>query len=190
MDNRIINLLDLFEIKDKFNTRIGDLSKRNQQKIQFISAMIHDPKILILDEPFSGFDPIVQETAQHLINSELRNNKIILVSTHNMEQAEKICDEFIILNKGKVLLNNKMNNILKENSNSYYKLVFENSDEKERFSKNHNIYSEEQDSLIYDIGSLNPANVLNEISSNYKILEATKVSNSLRNVFLNLINPN
>ncbi len=81
--------------------KIEELSKGNQQKIQFLIAVLHDPKLLILDEPFAGFDPINQEVIKDLILSFVDQGKIIILSTHQMDTAEKLCSDILLMNNGK-----------------------------------------------------------------------------------------
>jgi len=90
--------LDILEAKNK---KIEELSKGNQQKIQFITSVIHDPKILILDEPFTGFDPINQQLIKETILSLANAGKIIVLSTHQMDLAEKLCNDIFLINNGK-----------------------------------------------------------------------------------------
>ncbi|QQS30103.1 MAG: ATP-binding cassette domain-containing protein [Sphingobacteriales bacterium] len=93
-----------FSISDWWNKQVGELSKGMQQKVQFIATVIHEPKLIILDEPFSGLDPI----NTNLIKDEIYNLKqkgaTILFSTHRMEQVEEICERIVLVNKGKVIL--------------------------------------------------------------------------------------
>ena len=100
--------LNRFEINDWRKKRIEELSKGMAQKIQFLCTVLHDPEVLILDEPFSGFDPINIE----LIRSELirlkKKDKTIILSTHNMKSVEEICDRAILIHEGKKVLEGKV----------------------------------------------------------------------------------
>ncbi len=101
---RTKNWLQKFEIESWENKRIEELSKGMSQKVQFIGTILHEPDLLILDEPFSGLDPI----NSLLIEQEIRNlkeqGKTILFSTHRMEQVEEICDTIVLINAGKNIL--------------------------------------------------------------------------------------
>ena len=99
---------DLMEWKDK---KIDSLSKGMAQKIQFVSTIIHDPQILFLDEPFSGLDPVSADELLSIMNELKQSGRILLFSTHVMEQAEKICDQIIMLNHGKKILDGSMQKI-------------------------------------------------------------------------------
>lgn len=113
-----------FEITGWWNKKIEELSKGMAQKIQFITTVIHKPKLLILDEPFSGFDPI----NANLIKKELlemRDNGVsIILSTHNMESVEEICDDIALIYKSKNILSGKINDIKTEFSKTEFSIEF------------------------------------------------------------------
>ena len=111
---RAIKWLKDLGIGDYSNKKIQELSKGNQQKIQFISSVIHDPQLIILDEPFSGFDPINQEQIKELINSFLNSGKIIMLSTHLMEIAEELCSDIFLINKGKEVCSGSLQQLKKD----------------------------------------------------------------------------
>ncbi len=96
--------LERFQLLPYTNNKIEELSKGNQQKVQFIVSVLHDPRYIILDEPFSGLDPVNQIVLRDIIEELQRAGKIIIFSTHQMEQAEKMCDEVCIINKGRIVL--------------------------------------------------------------------------------------
>ena len=103
--------LDIFHYR---SNKIDELSKGNQQKIQFIMSVIHNPQLLIFDEPFTGFDPINQQEIRELIFSFLSEGKIIILSTHQMETAEKLCTDIFLINNGKEVTSGKLSHIKKE----------------------------------------------------------------------------
>jgi len=100
--------LNIFDLR---KNKIDELSKGNQQKVQFISSIIHNPELLILDEPFSGFDPINQQLIKEILLSFRDAGKIIILSTHQMETAEKLCSEILLINKGNELLSGSISTI-------------------------------------------------------------------------------
>ncbi len=99
------------------NKKIEELSKGMQQKIQFISTILHSPDFIILDEPFSGFDPVNMELLKNIILEQKSLGKTFILSTHIMAHAEELCDEVCMINKGKVVLNGAISDI----KNSYSK---------------------------------------------------------------------
>lgn len=105
MANESVNAwLKKFEIETWFNKNIEELSKGMSQKVQFIATVLHNPELLILDEPFSGLDPINSKLIEEEIREMSRQGKTIIFSTHRMEQVEEICNEIVLVNKGKKIL--------------------------------------------------------------------------------------
>lgn len=96
--------LNRFSISEYETKKIKELSKGNQQKIQFISAIVHDPKLLILDEPFTGLDPLNVELFKDVIMEFKEQGKAIIFSSHRMEHVEQFCEKLVILVKGKSIL--------------------------------------------------------------------------------------
>ncbi len=105
--------LERFEISEYKNKKIKELSKGNQQKVQFISAIINEPKLLILDEPFSGLDPLNVELFKKVILELKEKGTSIIFSSHRMEHVELFCEELVILVKGKSVLQGKLSEIKK-----------------------------------------------------------------------------
>ena len=111
---RIDELLKEFDLLDMKNKKIRELSKGNQQKVQFISAVINRPKLLILDEPFTGLDPINVSKFKDYIKSLEKKGCIIIFSSHQMEHVEEFCEKLIILVHGKPILEGYLSDIKKE----------------------------------------------------------------------------
>lgn len=103
--------LDIFKIKEYKNKKIKELSKGNQQKIQFITAIIHHPKLLILDEPFSGLDPVNVELFKSVILKLKQEGTSIIFSSHRMEHVELFCEKLVVLVKGKSVLSGYLKDI-------------------------------------------------------------------------------
>ncbi len=112
------------KIKQLAEKKIEELSKGNQQKIQFITAVIHNPKILILDEPFSGFDPINQELITRIIADFKNSGRLIIISTHLMNIAENLCTDILLLNKGEKILKGKIETIKKDFGKNTFRIDF------------------------------------------------------------------
>ena len=106
--------LDVFGITEYKNKKIKELSKGNQQKVQFISAIINEPKLLILDEPFSGLDPINVELFKKVILDFKKKGTSIIFSSHRMEHVELFCDSLVVLVKGKSVLSGYLKDIKKK----------------------------------------------------------------------------
>jgi ABC-2 type transport system ATP-binding protein len=102
-----------FEIKGWWNKKVEELSKGMQQKIQFLVTIIHEPKLLIFDEPFSGFDPINANMMKEEILALKDKGATIIFSTHNMSSVEELCDDIALINRSKVILDGAVRNIKK-----------------------------------------------------------------------------
>jgi ABC-2 type transport system ATP-binding protein len=115
--------LKRFELYDRRLSKIGDLSKGNQQKIQFIATILHDPEFVILDEPFSGLDPVNTELLKDIILEMKKQGKVIIFSTHSMETAEKLCDHIVMIDKGKLILKGSLTEIKSKYSQRNVSLI-------------------------------------------------------------------
>lgn len=104
-------MLHRFEALEWWNKKVEELSKGMQQKIQFIATIVHDPKLLILDEPFTGLDPINAQMIQDEIYRLRDNGVTILFSTHRMEQVEEMCEDIILINRGRNILQGNVRDI-------------------------------------------------------------------------------
>lgn len=103
--------LELFNLKDDKRRKIKELSKGNQQKVQIIATIVHEPDLVILDEPFSGFDPINGAILQELISRLHHKGTTVMLSSHNMNAVEEICDEIALIDKGRLLVNDSIESI-------------------------------------------------------------------------------
>ncbi len=114
IEKRLDSLLEEFEIQDYKERKISELSKGNQQKIQFIISFINNPKLLILDEPFSGLDPINVELFKNKIRELVKKGTSIIFSSHQLEHIEEFCKKIVILSKGKTVIAGDVDKIKKE----------------------------------------------------------------------------
>lgn len=114
-DKAINYWMKRLEVEEYMFMPAEKLSKGNQQKIQFITAILHNPELIILDEPFSGLDPVNAELLKNVILELVKDNKYIIMSSHQMSSIEEFCTDVIILNKGKTVLKGN----LKEIRNGY-----------------------------------------------------------------------
>ncbi len=115
--------LERLELGDRAGKKIEELSKGMQQKIQLAGTLIHDPEIIILDEPFSGLDPINQGLFKDVLAEYKASGKTILFSTHVMEQADKLCDHICLISKGRAVLAGELKAIKREQGGNSYRLV-------------------------------------------------------------------
>mgnify|MGYP001045004179 CR=1 FL=1 len=106
------------------NKKIEELSKGMAQKVQFVATVLHNPKLLILDEPFSGFDPINTELIKNIILEMKADGTTIILSTHQMYQVEQLCDEILMINQGKVVLSGSLRDVKKEYGTNHLVIEF------------------------------------------------------------------
>ena len=123
-NNRANLWLERFNLDDQKRRKVEELSKGNQQKIQFIIALLHDPQLIILDEPFTGLDPVNQILLKEVIKEKQEEGKTIIFSTHQMEQVERLCNNICLINKGHILLEGPLSEIRKSHSEDAIELNF------------------------------------------------------------------
>jgi ABC-2 type transport system ATP-binding protein len=109
--------------------KVETLSKGMQQKVQFITTVIHEPELLILDEPHSGLDPVNQEVLRDTILEWRRQGRTVLLSTHNMEQAEQMCEHVCIIAGGRKILDGALRDVQRENRGTHFRVEFEEETE-------------------------------------------------------------
>lgn len=122
MKNKAINKeidywLDRFDIEQNREKKIESLSKGNQQKIQLLASMLHRPELLILDEPFSGLDPVNVELLKSAVNDLNKDGTTIIYSSHRMEHVEELCDDVCILNKGELVVSGPIDQVKSNHGN-------------------------------------------------------------------------
>ncbi len=128
-DERIDRWLGRLKLAEWKNKKSVSLSKGMQQKVQFITAILHEPELLILDEPFSGLDPVNVELLKEIIFEERAAGKTIILSTHQMELAEKICDDICLLNRSHKVLEGSIREVKRAYSRNAVALRMEGGEE-------------------------------------------------------------
>lgn len=177
-----------FEIENYRDKKIEELSKGNQQKVQFISAIIHDPELLILDEPFSGFDPINQQFIKDLILSLSKSGKIIILSTHQMETAERLCTDILLINKGTEVCSGQLSYVKNKFGSNLIKIEYSgdgsflNSLPEVKRIDNYSNYAEIQ---LED--NIHPHIFLRKIVSKIDVKYFSVIEPSLNKIFIDLI---
>ena len=124
--------LKRFSLEDQEQRRIEELSKGNQQKVQFIIALLNNPDFLILDEPFTGLDPLNQLLLKEIIQEKSEEGKTIIFSTHQMEQVERLCSNISLINRGKIVLDGKLKTIKESRKTKAIEVVFNGKLDKEK----------------------------------------------------------
>jgi len=183
--------LKKLNISEYRNKKIEELSKGNQQKIQLIAAIIHNPSLLILDEPFTGFDPINQQEVKDLILSFVSEGKTIILSTHQMELAEKLCEDILLINNGKEVSSGKLSDIKKNFGGNNIRLGFTGDNS---FLKHfpeiikHDNYNNYSDIQLRD--DIIPAEFLKKMIGIIDVNHFSVIEPSLNKIFIDLIRKN
>jgi ABC-2 type transport system ATP-binding protein len=128
-EKRLKEWFEKLEISDWWNKKVETLSKGMQQKVQFIISAIHQPDVLILDEPFSGLDPVNREVLGNEILELNKSGMTIVLSTHDMNSVEQFCNQVILIDKGKMLLSGKVDEIKQAKKSFLYEFCFKQNKE-------------------------------------------------------------
>ncbi|MDX1439678.1 MAG: ATP-binding cassette domain-containing protein [Rubricoccaceae bacterium] len=127
-ENTVRTWLERFGSSDWYGKKVEALSKGMQQKVQFIATVVHNPELVILDEPFSGLDPINADLLEEVISELRANGRTILFASHRMEQVEQICDDICLMAEGKVVLNGSLRSIKKQFGSNTVTVAFVGND--------------------------------------------------------------
>jgi ABC-2 type transport system ATP-binding protein len=175
-------------IQSWWNKKVEDLSKGMQQKVQFIATVVHDPELIILDEPFSGFDPV---NAQLITNEILELNQkgaTIIFSTHRMESVEQLCDSIALIHKSKKILDGKVKDIKNLYRNNTYRIAYSgilNPIETPSFNINEEKKDEEVTHLTIQINPGYSSNdVLKFLIPQVQVTELTEIVPSMNDIFI------
>lgn len=151
-EKRLKQWFEKLAIPDWWNKKVETLSKGMQQKIQFIISVIHQPELLILDEPFSGLDPINRDVLGQEILELNKAGMTIVLSTHDMNSVEQFCNQVVLIDKGNILLSGKVNEIRQARKSFLYEFCFRKNDElliNQCNQLNANIVSVEKDDAAF-----------------------------------------
>lgn len=179
--DRWLKRLELYEYRNK---RLDTLSKGNQQKIQLITALAHDPQIVILDEPFSGLDPVNAILLKDVVKEQIARGKIVLFSSHQMSYIEEFCDSIAILNAGKVVLHGDLRGI-KRNYVRDRLVVRTDNPEQIKADFKDDCTVQEDGSLILRLASPNDKQTaMKHLAEKYDIDEIKVFEPSLNDIFV------
>ncbi len=185
--------LNKFDIEAWEFKKVEELSKGMAQKIQFIATVIHDPELYILDEPFSGFDPVNAELLKNEILELKANGKTIILSTHNMESVESLCDEICLINKSKVMLQGNVRKVREQYKEHIFTArvkgeSFElESDNLQILSQNHaNGETSVRLQLIAN-GEINNSQLVSSIASKHEILAFEEELPTMNDIFIKIV---
>ncbi len=178
-----------FEMQSWWNKKVEDLSKGMSQKLQFVITVLHEPPLLILDEPFSGLDPVNSNLIKDEIFNLAKKGTTIIFSTHRMEQVEEICDHIVLVNKGKKILDGTVKQIKQDFKENLFRIGFEELPATYS-STEFEVVHEENNSLVVKIkDGYKPASVLNNfLKQNASIVSFNEILPSLNDIFIKQVN--
>jgi ABC-2 type transport system ATP-binding protein len=186
--SRIRYWFEKMGIQSWWNKKVEDLSKGMQQKVQFIATVVHNPELIILDEPFSGFDPV---NAQLITNEILELNQkgaTIIFSTHRMESVEQLCDSIALIHKSKKILDGRVKDIKDLYRNNTYKIAYSgvlDSVESSLFTINEEKKDEKGSHLTIQINpGFSSNDVLNFLIPKVQVTELTEIVPSMNDIFI------
>ena len=182
---RLDKLLKKFEIEDYKDRKINTLSKGNQQKVQFISAIINEPELLILDEPFSGLDPLNIELFKNVILELKDKGTSIIFSSHRMDHVELFCEKLLILVKGKTVLEGYLKDIKKDYK--IKKVIIEGDVKKSELEKIDGVLSVSKISSLFKVNIKDEKyfkNIFNYIKTKDNITKFALEDSSLEEIFI------
>lgn len=185
--------LNKLDIQNWRNKTIEELSKGMQQKVQFVATVLHEPALLILDEPFSGLDPINAEIIKNEIFELHQKGTTIIFSTHRMENVEEICEDIFLINNGKIILEGNVQNI-KQKYKKHLIQVNVNNDIvlNESIHAQTDVIKEDNKQLIFKLKEEQKANDILRIllQNNIEITGMTEILPSINEIFIQTVNNN
>lgn len=181
-----------FEINNWWNKKLEELSKGMQQKIQFITTIVHEPELLIFDEPFSGFDPVNTELLKKEILELKSRGKTIIFSTHNMASVEEICEEIALINKSKVVLQGNVQEIRSRFRTNIFKIGINENNVLEKNPALFSIIEEKNDYhskviRLYKEGSTSNSELIGYLSQKCDIVSFEEEIPSMNDIFIKTV---
>ncbi len=174
-----------FEMQSWWNKKVEDLSKGMSQKLQFVTTVLHEPRLLILDEPFSGLDPVNSNLIKDEIFNLAKKGTTIIFSTHRMEQVEEICDHIVLVNKGKKILDGTVSQVKQDHKENLFKIGF-NAMPENISGESFEVVKQQGEFLTVKISDgYKPAAVLKSfLQQNADIISFNEILPSLNEIFI------
>jgi ABC-2 type transport system ATP-binding protein len=177
------------EMESWWNKKVEDLSKGMSQKLQFVTTVLHNPKLIILDEPFSGLDPVNSNVIKDEIFKLAKGGSTVIFSTHRMEQVEEICDHIVLVNKGEKILDGTVKNIKQDFKENLFRISFDSMPLNTNNDAFTIIRQNEDYSLVVKINEGHtPNDILRYfLQSNVVIHSFNEILPSLNEIFIQLV---
>lgn len=171
--------------------KVEELSKGMQQKVQFVLTVLHEPSLIILDEPFTGFDPVNAEIIKEEIIRLKNNGASVILSTHRMESVEELCDDIALLNQSKLVLGGEVNEIRRQFQRPEYEVVYDGELNVQHMDVQHLRFEERKNGLKMAVITLgeqkDPNTLLLELMQSVNIHEFREKLPSIKDIFIELV---
>jgi ABC-2 type transport system ATP-binding protein len=179
------------EMQGWWNKKVEDLSKGMGQKLQFVITVLHNPKLIILDEPFSGLDPVNANMIKDEIYHLAKSGSTIIFSTHRMEQVEEICDNIVLLNLGKKILDGSVNEVKQTFKQNLYEIQFTGNIDETSVTEVFDIQEKTENGIVVKIkNGFGSNDVLKYfIERNKEVTYFSEILPSLNDIFIRLVSP-
>ena len=179
------------DIIDWWGKKVEELSKGMQQKVQFVTTVLHEPKLLIFDEPFTGFDPLNTKIVKNEILFLRERGATIIFSTHNMESVEELCDNITLIDKAKTILEGSVNEIRNKWAANEYDLIFD-GDVKIEGNGHYNILNQQKDNnrsifRLKTTGDVNTNEILQTAMNSGNIISFNPALPSMNEIFIRVV---
>jgi len=185
---RIKEWFERFEMESWWNKKVEDLSKGMSQKLQFVTTVLHEPKLIILDEPFSGLDPVNTNLIKDEIYRLAQNGTTIIFSTHRMEQVEEICNHIILVNKGRKILDGTVKDVKQQFKENLFSIGADNLPELNTATPYEKIGSKNNLQVVRIREGNTPNDVLQYLlRENVSIHSFNEILPSLNDIFIRLV---
>ena len=185
--NRLNFWFDKLNITSLLDKKVEELSKGMAQKIQFITAIIHEPKLLIFDEPFSGFDPINASVIKHEILELHKNGTTIIFSTHRMESVEEICTHIGLINNAKTILEGPINEVKSSFYDNSYEIICEDDVKLESSFSFETKLHQKNKHIVSINNDINYKNFMQDILSKNKVVSFQKKNPTVESIFIKAV---
>ena len=181
-----------FEIRSWWDKKVEDLSKGMAQKVQFITTVVHKPSLLILDEPFSGFDPVKVQTIREEILRLRDEGTTIILSTHNMESVEELCDNIALINKSKLVVTGGTDDIRRRWGSDQVELLYNTAADRLPAGRSYSVSLDDQlkneRRAVLDINAdFTVRDVISELNEEVDIISFRKLIPRMNDIFIKLV---
>lgn len=188
---RLTFWFDRLGISSWWDKKLSELSKGMAQKVQFVTTVLHQPKLLIFDEPFSGFDPVNAEVIKNEILYLKKQGTSVIFSTHRMESVEEMCDKIALMNQGEIILEGNVKDIKNRFKNNEYQIIFKDFERTkfEQFRNHVEILEAKEDGLELrlKVKQKTAINLLSEASQIGTITTYSEILPTMNEVFINAV---